>query len=149
MRSVVMLAAVAALAACAPTTQNTPVSTQSTSAPVANVAPPPGYVLAVDATDDGGHYLHAPSAERKGDTVTAWLLYDKYRPSNGTGSIVVLTEYDCANQRARNLSVTTSYSGRMTSGDPSADADYTKDWRPTAPNTIAELTRQFACDGLL
>lgn len=107
----------------------------------------------VGETDPGDasfvQYIDRETIRRNGNTARAWTLRDYARPQTKSyatySSSLNLDEYDCTEQRARDLQISV-FSGNMASGGVVNSADYnTEEWSYVAPGTIGESLMEAAC----
>lgn len=94
-------------------------------------------------------YADSGTILRAGNTVKMWHLLDyaKARRIEGVKpylSIRMQDEYDCAQQRARTLSMSL-HSGNMGAGEVLGTVADPGEWRPVPPDTLVETLRAFAC----
>ena len=98
----------------------------------------------------GGYtvYVDPDTIRRKGDLVKVWALTD-YTTLQTVGDSSFLSskaqnEFDCAEERQRELAVTW-FSGNMGTGNGVwTNSDETK-WRPVAPGSVGQGVWKFAC----
>ncbi len=90
-------------------------------------------------------YMDRSTAERRGDIVKINVLFDYFkRQEEGHFSMRLVTEYDCAKKRERDLSVAI-HAGNMGAGKV---IDATKEpdaWKPVKADTLAESLLEEAC----
>jgi len=94
-------------------------------------------------------YADSGTIRRAGDMVKMWHLLDYATARSIEGikpylSIKVLDEYDCAQERARTISMSL-HSGNMGVGEVLGTVTDPGDWRPVPPDTLVETLRAFAC----
>jgi hypothetical protein len=106
--------------------------------------------VSVDAADIGMTvYMDPDTIRHKGDLVKGWLLYDfKTAQTKTYGAFLsfkALSEFDCTEERTRQLAVT-HFSGNMGRGKVVyTDSDQGK-WHPVAPESIGQTVWKAACD---
>ena len=89
--------------------------------------------------------------KRSGHLVTVWLREEYPEPQRGSGDIyfsyVQKIQYDCANERARELLII-YYSENNISGSETSEATDVKQaaWVPIVPGTQSENVYQWACE---
>lgn len=103
----------------------------------------------VGGNEAAATYADADTIRRHGTMATMWHLVDyaNAREVQGIGwysSARMLTEYDCAHERARTLYVAV-HSGKMGAGALLGSVAEPGHWRPIPPDTVVEILRGFAC----
>jgi hypothetical protein len=82
------------------------------------------------------------------NTVRAWLMLDLKTPQKmgkkSFSSVKTLREFDCKDDRARNLSVI-FYSGKMGDGESLSVDEKPSDWVYVAPGTLDAQNLNFMC----
>lgn len=111
------------------------------------------WVQVSSSTGNGGYNIYADPAtiRRSGDTVKMWDLLDfKSTQDIGRGRYRYLSsksqdEYDCKDERTRQLYFT-MHSGQMGGGEVVFTSDGTPtNWTPVAPGSIFETLWELAC----
>ncbi len=98
----------------------------------------------------GGYtvYVDPDTIRRKGDLVKVWALTD-YTTLQTVGDSSFLSskahnEFDCAEERQRELAVTW-FSGNMGNGNGVWNNSDETTWRPVAPGSVGQGVWKFAC----
>ena len=126
-------------------------------------ADPMAWVRTLNPMTDGGWQFMAVAPDgswatfstehqmkRSGHLVTVWLREEYPEPQRGSGDIyfsyVQKIQYDCANERARELLII-YYSENNMSGSETSEATDLKQaaWVPIVPGTHSENVYQWAC----
>jgi hypothetical protein len=129
----------------------------------ARKADPMAWVRTLNPMTDGGWQFMAVAPDgswatfstehqmkRSGHLVTVWLREEYPEPQRGSGDIyfsyVQKIQYDCANERARELLII-YYSENNISGSETSEATDVKQaaWVPIVPGTHSENVYQWAC----
>jgi len=102
----------------------------------------------IGVNDDVGttFYVDPTSIRKSGNIVKVWSLSD-YNKSQGQipyMSIMLQREYDCIEERARQLHMT-HYAKNMGEGDPVFIHTEPRNWLQVAPGTVGETIWEFAC----
>lgn len=95
-------------------------------------------------TESSITYLDASSIKKIGNYRRAWLLQDRNKPYDGILSYRALSEYDCQNERLRDISLT-AFSKNMAAGDPSTLRNEPGPWKYPAPGTVLESVFKYVC----
>ncbi len=117
---------------------------------VLSSGPAYGEWLLVVSNDTEGVTVYADpnTVRRKGDLVKMWTLFD-FKTTQSVGDISCLSskgqdEYDCAEERIRQLALT-NFSSHMGQGKVvHSDAD-AEEWAPVSPNSVGKLLWDLAC----
>ena len=98
----------------------------------------------------GGYtvYVDPDTIRRKGDLVKVWALTD-YTTRQTVADRSFLSskaqnEFDCAEERQRELAVTW-FSGKMGNGNGVWNNSDETNWRPVAPGSVGDGVWKFAC----
>jgi hypothetical protein len=100
--------------------------------------------IPVGETENSVTYIDAGSIKKIGNYRRAWLLQDRNTQKEGTLSFRALSEYDCQNERLRDISVT-SHSKNMAAGDASSVRSEPGPWKYPAPGTVLESIFTYVC----
>ena len=95
-------------------------------------------------TESSITYVDAGSIKKNGNYRRAWLLQDRNTPQEGVLSFRALSEYDCQNERLRDISLT-SHSKNMAAGDVSTLRSEPGPWKYPAPGTVLESIFKYVC----
>lgn len=107
--------------------------------------------VSIDANNQSGRTVYAdPDTIRsKGDVVKMWTLNDfktiQTQLSAAYLSYTVQSEYDCAEERIRNLAAT-FFSGNMGSGDAVYVNPDEGKWLPVQPGSLGQRAWKLACN---
>lgn len=96
---------------------------------------------------DGGNkvYIDPARAERKGDIVKVNVMFDYARKQDeGHLSMQLVTEYDCAKKRERDVGVSI-HSGNMGAGKVIDSSKDPEPWTPIKVDTLGESIMEQAC----
>jgi hypothetical protein len=103
----------------------------------------------VDRTDTTTVYGDPTSVRRAGDMVKMWEITDfatakKWIDGKLYMSTRERSEYDCKEERWRTLHISL-FSGHMSYGEVVFSVSSPGDWKPVAPDTIAETYWKLVC----
>ena len=102
----------------------------------------------VGETAGSVHYLDAATIGKDGNLRRVWEIQDlKARLPSGEVSRRAMSEYDCAEQRFRMLSVS-SFMGLMSTGEillTGSDPESLRKWQSIPQGTIAQATLKLVC----
>jgi hypothetical protein len=102
--------------------------------------------LGRDSTTD--LYLEPSTIQRMQDTATMWVLFDTrggdHAPSDKSYSVQLYQEYDCKEQRSRDLR-SLNFFANMGVGKSQINFDPTP-WRPISEGTLSNALWRLACD---
>ena len=93
----------------------------------------------VSSGNDGVTYVDFSTIKKSGNYLRSWGLID----FKGNFSLIYLTEYDCSEERSRDLSLT-SYSGPMGTGIPKI-SNITPNWVYHRPNSSGFIVLKSVC----
>ena len=105
----------------------------------------------IGATNQRGRTLYADpdTIQSTGDVVKMWSLNDYKTIQTGKSasylSYKVQSEYDCAEERIRNLA-TMFFSGNMGGGDVVYGHSNEAKWQPVKPGSFGQSEWEIACD---
>ena len=112
------------------------------------------WVEVVTSDDHGGYttYIDPDTLRRKGNLVKIWILYDfkaaQDERFHSYISVKRLNEYDCEDERNRNLAYL-KYSGPMGTRevvDSYVDSYmYPSNWAPVVPDSVGKVLWRFVC----
>lgn len=92
-------------------------------------------------------YVDPTTIKKSGNFRRAWQLTNytgEISEKSANHSLVGLWEYDCIEERNRVLQ-TTSYVGRMGTGQTNGTSSASTKWDYTVPRTVIESTMKFVC----
>ncbi len=93
-------------------------------------------------------YVNPDTIRRKGDLVKMWHLFDYKTVETVTGisylSNKVQSEYDCAEERSRQLAVV-AFSGNMGKGAVVHTNSDEGKWEPVAPDSVTQRLWKVVC----
>jgi surface-adhesin protein E len=93
-------------------------------------------------------YADPDTIRRNGDVVELWALMDfkttQTEPKPPHMSVKSQHEFDCAEERSRQLAVT-AFSGNMGSGKGVYSNSDEQKWEPVAPQSFNQALWKFAC----
>lgn len=99
----------------------------------------------VATVEDAVVYIDAATIRKDGNLRRVWELQDmKQRNTNGMMSSRALSEYDCAEEKRRNLAIS-AHTGPMASGETIGSFNITTEWVYIAPHSIDSTIFKIVC----
>lgn len=108
------------------------------------------WVMVSDDSDEAGLtvYVDPDTIRRNGDLVKSWELLDFKTVQTVAGNSFLSTkaqdEYDCAEERMRNLAIT-NFSGNMGRGKVFSNKSGGDRWHPVGPESLGQRLMEVAC----